>query len=78
MQPIRQCPTCGQVIKTRMMSVFDILEERIDLVLDHAEENPDFDITFIEGLKQQLQEWGKLSPKQIAALNSIIDKLGLE
>ena len=58
-----------------MVSRYNYLEERIETVLNWADEHhPDFDTEFVESLKKQLEDRGSLSDKQEEALLNIIEK----
>ena len=49
--------------------------QKIQTILDWAElEQPEFDTTFVESLKEQFEQNGRLSNKQIAALDKIIER----
>ena len=47
--------------------------ERIEMVLDWAEDHPDFDTTFVENLKVWLSTRDRLTDGQSAALDRIIE-----
>ena len=49
-------------------------EEKIVMVLEWAEENPNFDISFIESIAEALAEYGSLTYYQGKALDNIIRK----
>ncbi|WP_286397302.1 MULTISPECIES: hypothetical protein [Myroides] len=51
---------------------------KINKVLQWAESNPSFDISFVKSLKESCTRKGKLTEKQNAALNSIINKWKIE
>lgn len=55
------------------MSHYDELEEKIGMVLEWAEEHPDFDPEFVESLNDQLVDRGTLTDKQEDALDNIIE-----
>lgn len=48
--------------------------EKIDAILDWAEEHPEFDTDFVESLASQLEDKGELSENQEDALDNIIEK----
>ncbi len=55
-----------------------MIEDKLDSVMNWADENPQFEPSFIESLAIQFQENGDLSDKQVLALDNIIDKWGIE
>lgn len=77
-QPTRKCPTCGHV--TKPLSLPELLREKIEIIRDWFETKGDgsFDISFVDSLSAQLEDNGQLTSKQIAALNNIIEKYGME
>jgi hypothetical protein len=78
MGAIRVCPSCGQTIKQERMTIVEVLEERLRIIQDYAEEHPEFDTTYIDSLHEQLCDGRPLTPKQVAAINNIIDKFEME
>lgn len=53
-------------------------EEKIELILTWADDNPNFDTAFVESLKESFEKWGRLSEKQIWALDHIIEEWGID
>lgn len=53
-------------------------EEKIDLVLKWAENVPEFDITFIESLKDYYDQHSELTFAQSEALDRIIKKWNID
>jgi len=51
--------------------------DRIDGVLDWAEEHPTFDTDFVESLKEQYNEKGELTMNQEQALDNIIERFDI-
>lgn len=47
-------------------------EEKIEMVLEWAEDHPNFDTTFIESLQEALQQYDELTPAQSKGLDNII------
>ena len=47
----------------------------IERVLDWAADHDWFDTSFVESLQESLEKWGRLTPRQLEALESIIDRL---
>lgn len=80
MEAINVCKHCGQVIKAQKLTLGEVLEERIQIIIEYADEHPEFDRGFIDSLCEQILANGtdSISPKQMAALNNIIDKFGME
>lgn len=53
----------------------ETIDRKIQTILDWAElEQPEFDTTFVESLREQYEKNGRLSNKQIAALDKIIER----
>ena len=59
-------------------SRYTMLEKKIELILEFAKGHPEFTIDFVDSLHTQLEERGTLSPRQEEALDSIIDKWGMD
>jgi hypothetical protein len=53
---------------------FKMIEAKIELVLDWAEQHPEFDVEFVTSLEVQFEDRGDLSNKQVEALDNIIAK----
>ena len=49
----------------------------IERVLDWAADHDWFDTSFIESLQEGLEKWGRLTPRQLAALENTIDQLDI-
>ena len=49
----------------------------IERVLDWAPERPSFDTSFVENLQESLGKWRRLTPRQLAALENIIDRFDI-
>ena len=61
-----------------MTSEYEILSEKIQAVLEWADENGWFDTDFIESLDNHLEGIGSLTDNQEQALDNIIDKFNIE
>lgn len=53
-------------------------KDKIDLVLEWAESNPNFDTTFIESIALYYDTHGCLTDRQIEALDNIIEKFRID
>lgn len=53
-------------------------QEMIDLILNWAALNEDFDVNFVMDLEMKLKRYGHLTKSQSEALENIIDKYELE
>lgn len=55
-------------------------EQKIKAVLDWADtDGPEnFDSSFVESLAEQLEDNGSISPRQVMALQNIIDKFDID
>lgn len=49
-------------------------EELINLALDFADENPEFNVSFIKSLEEALDEYDELTDAQRAGLENIVEK----
>ena len=49
----------------------------IERVLDWAADHDWFDTSFVESLQESLEKWGRLTPRQLEALENIIDGLDI-
>jgi DNA polymerase III epsilon subunit-like protein len=49
----------------------------IERVLDWAADGDWFDTSFVENLKESLEKWGRLTPRQLEALENIIDRFDI-
>ena len=49
----------------------------IERVLDWAADHDWFDTSFVESLQESLEKWGRLTPRQLEALENIIDRLDI-
>ena len=49
----------------------------IERVLDWAADHDWFDTSFVESLQEGLEKWGRLTPRQLEALENIIDQLDI-
>jgi hypothetical protein len=49
-------------------------QEKIELILDWANEHPKFDPTFVEELSHKISEYGELTESQSEALDNIIER----
>jgi DNA polymerase-3 subunit epsilon len=56
----------------------EIARSLIESIYDFANEQPDFDTDFVDSLSSQLDERGYLTDRQIAALNNIVERWGIE
>jgi hypothetical protein len=54
------------------------IKDTVEMVLDWADDHPRFDASFIESLKEQLENKGYLSEKQIMALENIIERFNID
>lgn len=75
------CPHCRQAIR-RVPTRAELLEDQLNMIIEWAEEQRggprEFDATFIFGLRDQLRDRGNLSPKQVQAVQNIVEKWGIE
>lgn len=55
-----------------------VTEEKIDMILEWADEHPEFDAEFVEDLQDKFETYGRLTENQEAALDNIIEKWGIE
>lgn len=56
----------------------DLIQEKINQILDWASEHPEFDVEYVERLNEAFENRGTLSPHQEEALdNIIIEKWGI-
>lgn len=53
-------------------------EEKIEMVLEWAEDHPNFDTTFIESLQEALQQYDELTPAQSRGLDNIIYRFRIQ
>ena len=53
-------------------------EDKIQLILDWAEDHSRFDPTFVESLAERLETEGSLTERQIESLDQIIEKFRIE
>jgi hypothetical protein len=60
----------GENVRSR----YDLIEDKIYLIKTWAEQHPEFDTEFVDSLLIQLEARGNLSDRQVAALDSILDK----
>lgn len=56
----------------------ELIGQKLQMILDYAADDPEFDASFVQDLFFQFVANGDLSERQIAALDNIIDKWGLE
>lgn len=49
-------------------------EEKIEAILEWAEDHDFFDIEFVETMGEKLEEYGELTDRQESALDNIIEK----
>lgn len=55
------------------------VERKISAILNWANhEMPTFDDSYIVGLQEKLDDFGKLFPNQVQAIDKIIDKWGID
>lgn len=52
--------------------------EKIDLILDWAAKNPEFETMFVEKMAEKLEKFGVLTERQSEALDNIIERWGIE
>ena len=55
----------------------DDYAEKLEAILDYAEDADDFDDSFVLSLKERLENGGMLSAKQKGAIDNIIHKFKL-
>lgn len=53
-------------------------EEKIEMVLEWAEDHPKFDTSFVESLREALEQYDELTPSQSHALNNIIERFRIK
>lgn len=53
-------------------------EEKIELILNWAEDHPEFDSTFVEDVSETYEEKGVLTDRQSEALDNIIAEFHIE
>lgn len=56
----------------------ELIGQKLQMILDYAADDPVFDASFVQDLFFQFVASGDLSERQVAALDNIIDKWGLE
>lgn len=76
--PIQVCKACGQVIKCQRMTIKEILEERLQVISDYADEHPEFDRAWLDSVCEQILAGREMSPAQVASMNNIIEKFRME
>lgn len=53
-------------------------EEKLEMVLNWAEDHPKFDTGFVESLQDALETYGRLTEAQGNALDNIIDRFRID
>lgn len=54
------------------------VEQAIKGVLRWADDNPNFDASFVESLSENFEQWGKLTSRQIDSLENIITSWNID
>lgn len=54
------------------------IDRKLEAAIAYGDENPEFDITFVESLQKQWKKMQSLSHAQMTALDNIIDKFEID
>lgn len=54
------------------------VEDRCELILSWARDHDAFDTTMVESILEQYRRKGDVSPKQVAAIDNIIEKFRIQ
>ncbi len=56
----------------------DIIQKKIDTILEWALDNPEFETGFIDRINEVFQERGVITPRQEEAIDNILEKWDIE
>ncbi len=57
---------------------YKLCEKKISAIAEWSIDHPEFDIEFLEALRETLDERGTLSNKQLETLDSLMTKWGID